>query len=103
MVITAEEVYGVMYNIQDQGSAYPISFEKKGSGKEASYPPVTQETNSVQSADGITDRVVRANYVEVTAGSAAEACEAVRLFFPNCSGKMRAAVKPNTNFKSVTP
>ncbi len=98
------EVIGVMFNIQDTGSSYgTISFEKKGSTSEASYPPLTQEAGSVQSADGITDRVVRAQYVEVQAASAAEACEAVKIYFPNCSGKMRAVVKPNTNFKSVTP
>ena len=100
----AEEVYGVLFNIQDAGSSFgTVSFSKKAAKEEASFPPVTQETGSVQSADGLTDRVARCNYVEVTASSAAEACEAVRIFFPNCAGKMRAAVKPNTNLKSVTP
>ena len=100
----AEEVYGVLFNITDAGSGYGnISASKTGSGKEFSYPPATQETNSVQSADGLTGRVARCMYVEVTAGSAAEACEGVRVNFPNCAGKMRAAVKPNTNLKSVTP
>jgi hypothetical protein len=100
----AEEVYMVAFNIKDKGSSYGnISFSKKGAGSEASFPPATQETNSLQSADGLTDRVGTADLVEVTAGSAAEAVEVVRLNFPNCSGKMRAVVSPNTNFKSVTP
>ncbi len=100
----AEEVYMVAFDIKDKGSSYATcAFSKKGAKAEATFPPVTQETGSLQSADGLTDRVATANLVEVTASSAAEACEAVRIFFPDCGGKMRAAVAPNTNFKSVTP
>jgi len=100
----AEEVYMVAFNIQDAGSSFKnISFSKTGAKSENSFPPPTQETGSLQSADGLTDPVAIAKLVEVTAGSAAEAVEAVRTYFPECSGKMRAAVKPNTNFKSVTP
>jgi hypothetical protein len=100
----AEEVYAVAFDIQDAGANYgSISFSKTGAGKEASFPPVTQETGSLQTADGLTGRVAICKLVEVTAGSAAEACEAVRLNFGGTAGKMRAAVKPNTNFKSVTP
>ncbi len=94
----------VAFNIQDGGSSYgSISFSKTGAKSENSFPPATQETGSLQSAEGLTDRVASAKLVEVTAGSAAEAVEAVKTYFPNCAGKMRAAVKPNTNFKSVTP
>ena|ERR1700680_1069662 len=99
----AEEVYLVAFNIQDAGPESPISATKQGSGKEFSFPPAAQETGSLQSADGLKGRIATAKLVEVTAGTAAEACEGVRLFFPECAGKMRAAVKPNTNMKSVTP
>lgn len=100
----AEEVYAVAFDIQDAGANYgSVSFSKIGSGSEASFPPVTQETGSLQSADGLSGRVAQCKLVEVTAGSAAEACEVVRLRFGSTAGKMRAAVKPNTNFKSVTP
>ncbi len=100
----AEEVYMVAFNIQDAGSSFQTcAFTLKGAKAEATFPPAVQETGSLQTADGLTDRVATAKLVEVTASSAAEACEAVRIFFPECAGKMRAAVKPNTNFKSVTP
>lgn len=99
----AEEVYGVLFDIQDAGRYDSVSYSKIGSGKETSFPPVTQETGSLQSADGLTGRVAICKYVEVTAGSAAEAVEGVRLNFGSMAGKCRAAVKPNTNLKSVTP
>jgi hypothetical protein len=100
----AEEVFMVAFNIQDAGSSYKnISFSKKGSGSEASFPPATQETNSLQVAEGLTDPIATCKLVEVTAGSAAEAVEMVRKEFGQCSGKMRTVVKPNTSFKTVTP
>lgn len=96
----------VAFDIQDAGPGYgAISFSKIGSGKEASFPPPTPETNAMNTAggEGLGNPVAIAKLVEVTAGSAAEAVEAVKLRFGSCAGKSRAAVKPNTNFKTVTP
>ena len=104
----AEEVWYVSFDIQEAVSsptAAGISFSKKGSKSEASFPVVTQETNAINSegGEGFHSPISVSKNVEVTASTAAEAIEVVRGFFPQAwnSGKCRALVKPNTNFKIV--
>ncbi len=106
----AEEVWYVSYDIQEATEAIGAGrtaannlyfFSKKGSGSEASFPPVTQETNSINSAggEGFSGPISISKNIEITAGSEAEAIEMVRKTFGNNAGKVRALVKPNTNFK----
>ncbi len=105
----AEEVWYVSFDIQEATEAIssfrdatnPYFFSKKGSASEASFPPVTQETNSINSegGEGFKGPISISRNVEITAGKEAEAIEMVRKTFGNNLGKVRACVKPNTNFK----
>lgn len=103
----AEEVWYVSYDIQEPAnSAVPLEkVSKQGAKSEASFPPVTQETNAIntEGGEGLKGAVSVSKNVEVTASSAAEAIELLRSYFPKGQsvGKCRALVKPNTNFKVV--
>ena len=103
----AEEVWYVSYDIQEASSTVsPLlsKAEKVGPKSENSFPPVTQETNAINSAggEGFKSPISLSKNVEVTAGGAAEAIELVRERFGSNAGKCRALAKPNTNFKIAT-
>ncbi len=108
----AEKVYYVSYDIQESTEAVGSGrdaasniyfFSKKGSASECSFPPVTQETNSINSegGEGFKGPISISKNIEVTAKDEAEAAEMVRKVFGNNEGKVRVAKDPNTSFKII--
>ena len=106
----AEETYIVAFDIKDAGSGWnpngsfkSTELEKLGALEKASIGGTEYETGSLFTKEGIKDVVATCKLVEVAkAESAAEAIEAARKIYPEAkSTSCRAAVKPNTNFKSV--
>lgn len=106
----AEETYIVAFDIKDAGAGWnpngsfkSTELEKLGTLEKASVGGTEYETGGLSSKEGVKDVVATCKLVEVAkAESAAEAIEAVRKIYTAAKGtSCRAAVKPNTNFKSV--